>query len=192
MFSQVANATVRLLLFRGGPQDFPYSPVLVPWLPAAFVIAYFLLFRIVLSFGMSLVLAILSIAGLALATQLVLKARGFMNRFQQTFHSLCATGAVLTLASLPAMVSSAPILKEIARKPELLEQPGAVQVPPLAALALNALNLWNLAVYAHIYRHAVDGRIWTGALIALATVFAVLFFTVLTGQVLMTVLRLAP
>jgi len=35
MFSNVLNATLRILLFRGGPQDLPFAPNLMPLLLAA-------------------------------------------------------------------------------------------------------------------------------------------------------------
>jgi len=192
MLSQVATITARLLLFRAGPQDFPYAPQLVPWLPAGGVAAFFLVFRTFLSFGESLLFAVLVIASLGFITHLILSARRTVNRFQQTYHALLATVSVLILATLPAMVMSASTLRQIVAKPELLEQPGAVQVPAVAALLMNVLHLWVLAVVAHIYRHALDTRIWAGALVALMATFSVLFFTVVLAGMLIPMLRLAP
>lgn len=189
MLHQIAAATLRLLLFRAGPQDFPYAPALVPWLPAAAVAAYFAVFRTVLPPGASLVLGAVSVGALALVTHSLLSARRMANRFLQTYHALLATGIVLTLASIPPMAVLAPAIRQLAQSPELLQQPGAVEASPVASLALNALNFWNFFVYAHIFRHATETRLWTGALIALFVVFSVLLLSMLFAQLLLALLR---
>jgi hypothetical protein len=187
--SQAAAVTVRTLLFRAGPQDFPHAPQFVLALPLAATAAYFVLFAVVLPAGPSLVLGALSVAALALVTHSLLSARKVVNRFQQTYHALLATGLVLTLASIPPMAALAPALKQIAANPELLQQPGAVEAPALASLLLNLLNIWNFAVYAHIFRHAAETRLVTGALIALFVVLSVLLLSMLFAQMLLPLIR---
>jgi len=191
MLTQAATVTLRILLFRAGPQDFPHAPALVAWLPVAATVAYFALFRVALPTGFALVLAAVSVGALALVTHSLLSARRVVNRFQQTFHALLATGIVLTLASIPPMAALAPALQQIAQNPELLQQPGAVQVSPAASLLLNLLNLWNFAVYAHIFRHAANTRLWIGVLIALFVVFSVLMLSLVAAQLLLPLLRTA-
>lgn len=185
MLNQIAAVTLRTLIFRAGPQDFPYAPALAPWMPAAAVAAYFAVFQMVMPAGGALVLAGVSVAALALVTHSLLSARRMANRFQQTFHALLATGIVLTLASVPPMAVLAPALRQIAQDPELLQQPGAVQASPAASLLLNVLNLWNFAVYAHIFRYATDTRLWIGVLIALFVVFSVLLLSLLFAPLLL-------
>ena len=185
MLQQAATVALRILLFRAGPQDFPHAPQLVAPLPLMAVAAYFAVFAILLPPGVSLVISVASVAALALVTHSLLSARRLASRFQQTFHALLATGIVLTLASIPAMSALAPTLQQIAANPELLQQPGAVQPSPFASLLLNALNLWNLAVYAHIFRHAVQTRLWTGLLLALFVAFSVLLLSIFAAQLLL-------
>lgn len=189
MLNQAAVVALRILLFRAGPQDFPHAPQLVLPLPALAAVAYFAVFALLLPAGVSLVIALASVGALALVTHSLLSARGKVARFQQTFHALLATGILLTLASVPAMNALAPALKQIAADPELLKQPGAVQTPAVASLVLNALNIWNLAVYAHIFRHATETRIWTGLLIALFVAFSVLLLSLLAVQLLLPLVR---
>ena len=191
MLNQAVNATLRMLLFRAGPQDFPHAPALVPWLPAAATAAYYLLFTVALPSGVSFLLSALSVAALAFVTHSLLSARRVANRFQQTFHALLATGIPLTLASIPPMHALAPALQQLAQNPQLLEQPGAVQVSPFASLALNLLNFWNLAVYAHIFRHAADTRILTGVLIAVFALLCAFLLAVVAAQLLLPLLKLA-
>ncbi|MGQ0587195.1 MAG: hypothetical protein ACT4PK_08330 [Gammaproteobacteria bacterium] len=185
MFAQAAVVALRILLFRAGPQDFPHAPQLVAPLPAIYASAYFAVLIIVLPPGAAALLSLANLAALAFATHSVLSARQLANRFQQTFHALLATGAVLTLASVPPMVQLAPVLQQMAANPELLRQPDAVQVPAAASLLLNLLNLWNFAVYAHIFRHAAETRLAIGVLIALFVVFSVLLFLILASQLLL-------
>lgn len=191
MLNQIAAVTLRLLLFRAGPQDFPYAPALVAWMPAVAVGAYFVVLRMLAPPAVALVLAAASVATLAFVTHSLLSARRVANRFQQTYHALLATGVVLTLASVPPIAVLAPALKQIAQNPELLQQAGAVEASPLASLAVNALNFWNLAVYAHIFRHATDARLWTGVLIALFVVFSVLLLSILFAQIVLSLFRAA-
>jgi len=189
MLSQAAVVALRILLFRAGPQDFPHAPQLVAPLPALAAGAYFALYAILMPPGVSLVLALASVGALALVTHSLLSARRVVNRFQQTFHALLATGLVLTLASIPPMTALAPSLRQIAANPELLQQPGAVQAPALASLLVNAINLWNLAVYAHIFRHAAEVKMWSGLLIALFVVFSVLLLSIVAAQLLLPMVR---
>lgn len=191
MLNQIVAVTVRILLFRAGPQDFPHAPALVPWIPAAAIAGYYVVFRTLLAPATAVVLASVSVGALAFVTHSLLSARRVQNRFQQTFHALLATSLVLTLASLPPMMALAPAMRELAQNPDLLQQPGAVQVSPLASLLLNALNLWNFAVCAHIFRHAADTRLWTGALIALFVVFSVLLLSILFAQIVLALFRVA-
>ena len=105
MLNQLIAVTLRLLLFRAGPQDIPYAPALALWMPAAAIATYFILFRTVLPTGAALVLASVSVAALSFVTHSLLSARRVANRFQQTYHALLATSIVLTLASVPPMVA---------------------------------------------------------------------------------------
>jgi len=189
MLQQAALVALRILLFRAGPQDFPHAPQLVAPLPALAAGAYFALYAILLPAGISLVLALASVGALALVTHSVLSARRLANRFQQTFHALLATGAVLTLLSFLPMTALAPTLRQFAANPELLQQPGAVEAPALASLLVNVLNLWNLAVYAHIFRHAAEVRLGGGVLIALFVVFSVLLLSIFAAQLLLPLVR---
>ena len=185
MLSQAATVALRILLFRAGPQDFPHAPQLVVPLPAIAAAAYFAALTLLMPVGPSLVIALASVGALALVTHSLLSARRVVNRFQQTFHALLATGTVLTLVSLPALNALAPVLKQMAANPELMKQPGAVQIPTAATLVWYALNFWNLAVYAHIFRHATETRLAIGLLIALFAGLCVLMLSTLAVQLLM-------
>ena len=189
MLNPIVAATLRILLFRAGPQDFPHAPQLVATMPALAASAYFAVFVLTIPPGAAAALALVSVGALALVTHSLLSARRLVNRFQQTFHALLATGLVLTLASIPPAVALAPVLKRVAANPELLQQPGAVQIPAAASLLIIVLNLWNFAVYAHIFRHAADTRPAVGVLIALFVALSVLLLLQVAGQFLLPPVR---
>ncbi|SFF65532.1 hypothetical protein SAMN04488120_11811 [Fontimonas thermophila] len=182
MFAQVLTVTLRILGFRAGPQDFPYDPRLTWPLVSITGLANFLVFVQVLPAVSSAAMAAAMIAGTALVTRSILRARNLAPRFNQTFNSLLATAAVLTLLLLPLFMQVAPVLREIAAKPQLLEQPDALRLPQGVVFTMNLLNFWNFAVTAHIFRHAANVQLWVGVIIALIIAFVVLFFVAFAGS----------
>lgn len=173
MLNQAATAAIRILLFRAGPQDFPYSASLTRAVVAFAVLAGFLQYRLTLPDGQALVQAAAGVAVLAVVTQLLLKWRRLSNRLQQTLNSLYATSAIMTAVLLAPLASIAPHMVRIAENPELARTD---PLPALPAFAVMLLSLWHFCVTAHIYRHALDAPMGVGALAALmSTVLTVLF-----------------
>ncbi len=183
MYAQVFAATLRILGFRAGPQDFPFDPKLTVPLIAVTVLANALLFVQVLPFPTAVVMALAMVGGTALVTRSVLRARGLAERFNQTFNALLATSALVMLIMVPLFAQVAPILREVAAKPELLEEPEALRMPQGITFLMNLLNFWNFAVTAYIFRHAANVQMWVGVLIALIVAFIVLFCVIFAGSV---------
>lgn len=182
MLATLLTATLRILLFRGGPQDFPYDPKLTAPLAVAAALANGLMFVQVLPLGAAVVMAIAMVGGLALATRGVLRARQLEARFHQTFAALLATNAALTFLLVPFFVQIAPTLRELASNPELLEHPEQVKLPQGVAFIMNALNIWSFAVTASIFRHAANVSMALGLLISLAVAVALLFLVAFAGS----------
>ncbi|MGH8456790.1 MAG: hypothetical protein ACRETW_06260 [Stenotrophobium sp.] len=183
MFAQTLNATVRILFLRAGPQDFPYAAGLTPVLTGLAIAANALVFSRVLPPAMALGVAAAMVAGMALVTRAILRLRNFANRFQQTFNALLATSAVLTLALLPGFTQLAPQILEIAKHPELIDKPGAVQISGIAVFFMNLINFWNFVVTAHIFRHAAGVNLWIGMLIAFIAAGVMLFIGLMGGSI---------
>lgn len=208
MFSNVLNATLRILLFRGGPQDLPFAPNLMPLLLAAAVLANVLLFGLLLPVGLAMVISVMLIASIGFSTRQVLRLRKLEPRFQQTYNALLATGTVLTLAQIPLMAQLAPeMLRVLQLSAQALEQQqqlgaGAAAGPllppqdmpqfsgPLVFL-LNMLSFWNFAVQAYIFRQATEVSLWIGAFIALVVSMIALVFAVFGGSLIAAILGLA-
>lgn len=181
MYAQVLAVTLRILGFRAGPQDFPYDPRLTPTLVLIAGGANAVLFGQVLPLPTALTMAVAMLGGTALVTRSVLRARAVPERFTQTFNALLATAAVLTLAMLPLFAQVAPVLRQVAENPELLQQEGGVQLPQGLAFLMNLINFWNFAVTAFVFRHAANVQLWLGVIIALILAFVVLFCVIFAG-----------
>lgn len=188
MFVQAATITFRILLFRAGPQDMPYSQELTRVLLPAAVVANFWIFSMALPLAMSAAMALAMIAGVALITNTLLKARRLGDRFNQTFNALLATGAVLTLLLLPPFAQVAPTLVKATQNPQMLEHPENLELPQGAVMLMNLLNFWNLGVTAHIFRHAMNVSFGFGVLFALLAAFTALFIVMISGSMIGAIL----
>ncbi len=181
MFTEALNATVRILFFRAGPQDFPYSTSLRPVLLLLAAATNAFMFSRVLPPAMAVGIAVAMIGGMALVLRWTLRLRNLVNRFQQSFDSLLATTTLLTLALLPPFMQLAPQLLELTKHPEMLQNADAVKLPAVPVLLMNLLNFWNFAVTAHIFRHAANVNLWAGFLIAFIAASIMLFIGVVGG-----------
>ena len=164
MPNQIAATALRILLFRAGPQDFPYSETLSRAIVPLTALVWFLQYRLTLPLVQALVQAMASLAVLASFSYVVLQKRGLLNRLRQTLDSLFLTDAALTVVLLPPLSVLAPHMLRIADNPELAK---TEPLPALPALAVIALSLWNFLVSAHIYRHALNTGFGMGSLAAL-------------------------
>lgn len=182
MLASLFSATLRILFFRAGPQDFPYDPRLIAPLVALAGLANGLMFMQVLPIGAALVMAIAMVAGMSLATRVILRTRQLDARYHQTFAALLATNAALTFLLVPFFSQIAPMLRELASHPEILEHPEGVKLPSGVAFIMNALNLWSFAVTASIFRHAANVSMALGLLIALLIAVGLLFFVAFAGS----------
>ena len=123
MFDQLLSVTVRTLLFRAGPQDFPFDSRLLPPVIFIAVVANVMMFGQVMPAPAAAAMSAAMVGGLALVTRSVLRIRQLASRFQQTYMALLATSAVLTLALVPLFAQMAPALRLVAENPKLLETP---------------------------------------------------------------------
>jgi hypothetical protein len=178
MFASVLTATINLLTFRAGPQDFPYSQTLTPWTMAFAVAANLSVFAQIIPLPLALVMALTMVFGLALVARVLLRARQLEPRYNQTLNSLLVTGGVLTLALAPLFASVAPLLRELASNPELMNQAEKMKFPQGTMFLMNLLNFWNFAVSASIFRQAANVNILFGLLIALIAALSVMFFVI--------------
>ncbi len=193
MLTQVANATLRILLFRAGPQDFPYAPSLTRVLVPVAVLINFVLASVTLSPALALLSSAVAVFALAASTRALLRVRQMENRYEQTFHALLATSSVLALAFTVPMMQLMPELMQYAQNPELMQNPEtAMKLPTGALMMFDLLLIWNFAVTAHIYRHAAGMRLPLAVMVALVISLAMLMFVGFATSVLGALFGLQP
>lgn len=199
MYAQALSATLKLLLFRVGPEDFPYGDALVRVTIPITLLAYTMLFSLMLPIGLAAVIGLAMIAALAVSTRSILRMRKFENRFQQTFNALLATGAALTLAQVPLFAQIAPEMMKVMQEmqqasegSEIIVRPESArdmsQISAVPVFLLNLLSFWSFLVQAHIFRHGTGVSYWVGGLIALLVSLISLFFAVFGGSVVAALL----
>lgn len=173
MLNQAAVVTLRILLFRAGPQDLPYSRPLTQIIVLLMVLAEFAQYRLTLSTGPALVHALVSVAAMAGFIFLVLQMRGLLGRLQQTVNALFITGSALTVLLLPPLSAITPHMLKIAQNPDLAR---SEPMPALPALAVIVLTLWGFMVAAHIFRQALNANLAVGAAVALLAALVTVSF----------------
>lgn len=187
MFATLAALVPRLLLFRAGPQDLPYSTQLTPALIAFVVFANLTVTGQLLPLPLVVLMALLGVLAIGLVTRAFLRARNFANRQNQTFNALLLSGGVLLLLMAPLFTYAVPMLKAITANPELIQNPDALmklRPPVFVNLLLDLLFFWNFAVTAHIYRQAGEMRFAGGVLLTLVLMLF-MFLTVMFGTALL-------
>jgi hypothetical protein len=156
--SQLISLFWSITLFRKGPQDVPYSRLLLYWM-------------LTVDAGVNSGLLIINAAEMIWAQVLadtcitaaftwpLLYFAGLKARFMQTWTSLLGTDVIISLFAAAPLIS--------------LEQ----HANNAAQWALLLLLLWHWLVYGHIFRHALN-RSWSMGL-ALA-----LFYILLSSQIM--------
>jgi len=192
MLAQVSSATLRILLFRAGPQDFPFDPQLTRVLAPLAFLAQFLLFVQVAPSSLAVTAGLVTVGGLSLTTRNLLRMRQLDSRYHQTFHALLATTAVLTFALVPLISQVAPVYEQILANPEILEQGTAPQIPTGITLLVNLLSFWNLAVSASIYRNAANFTVGIGVVVAVVVTFVVFSLMVFALSLVATLMGIVP
>ena len=141
-----------ICFFRQGPQDVPRSRFLL-----GMVVSANLLFSIVLGlfevdFPQALAQGLAALALLLTFILLALTVTGKRDRGEQTLTAAVGCDAIITALGLPLVMASVAL-------------PGMQET---ASLLLLGLMLWEIAVFGHILRHALDLPYLAGLGVALA------------------------
>lgn len=131
--------------FRIAPQDIPRSTALLGVTALANVVLSTLINQIRLEIGSSIMIALIEILVVAGLTTALLYSFARAARTVQTLTALMGTGAVIGALVLVLLLA----------------------VPALPQAARVGIFLWNLAVMAHILRHALDTRFIVGFFVAI-------------------------
>ena len=194
MFNSVVSATLRILLFRAGPADFPYAPELSRVIiPLALMANFALAATMAAPPALAALTAAVSVFGMALATRSVLRMRQLENRYTQTFQALMTTSSLLILLLTLPMAELMPAIIKVAQNPALLEQdPESLQLPAGPALLVDLLVIWNLAVTTRIYRLAGDMKLLPGVVTTLLILFGLMMFAGFVSSLAAALFGLTP
>ena len=162
-----------ICLLRRGPQDLPYSVLLLLGVAAACV-AVQLGVAVVRSVPLGGVLAgaLLWLMFTLGALNIVLTLRGLRNRFVQAATALLGCALAFTLLSLPIalLVGDPPASGDKMTPLQLLL--GVVSLP---------LLIWKVVVDAHVFRHSFDIPFVSGVVIALLWIIAAMALASVSG-----------
>ncbi|MDA1106909.1 MAG: hypothetical protein O2845_00690 [Proteobacteria bacterium] len=136
---------INLCLLRAKPQDLPVAPALTAAALAAYILAGLGLSLPDLGFGRAALWAVLDTLVIVLLTHSALLLRHFPERLQQTLTALLGSGALLGLVAWPIIGTQNSIVQLV---------------------LLLVLLLWNLAVVAHILRHALSMPLGLGIIVS--------------------------
>jgi hypothetical protein len=152
----VLSAYFDVCRFRSGPQDLPASRPLLILTTCAYTIIEILINLFDLSADDALKLGLLAPALVLGSSLVLLYIVRLGGRWLQTATALTGTGIVFSVIALPLIVWLA-----------LIDQndPSAAALP---RTALFALVMWNLAVVAHIWKHALSANLAVAVGLALA------------------------
>lgn len=181
MFSRVAAATLQLLRFKAGPQDFPYDKGLTLPIIAATVLVNFMQGSFIAQPAVALAEAITVVLVTIAFTQFALQFKKLTNRAQQTVNSLLAANTALTCFSIPVMIWFGPALQDLLSASGEGQQPRSL---PPGMFLLSLLGFWNLAVSANIFRHALDVGLFLGFGVAFASLLMAASLVTSVGQLL--------
>ena len=140
-----------ICLLKAGPQDLPGTQ---SWLIKA-VFAYFsvsfVLATMNLSVGASLASAFVDVVLLLLASYVILWVKLTPDRWYQTATSMAAVSVVIGVFALPAAGLQAYLGTENS-------------IVAFPVLILIGLIVWNLLIFAQIFKYALEVNIFIGAL----------------------------
>lgn len=177
-FMPLARLLIDLLLLRRGPQDMPASTNVLYGAAVAYCILLFMQVRIIAPVGSAIFQAVVSTVALGLYTYTLMRLRGYPGRVRQTLVALFAAGATFSLLNLGPTAVMAPFILALSQSGPVATIP---QPSPVAAVAGAALAFWTLAVFAHVYRHALQSRFWLGLAAAFGFQVLLLFVFSLLG-----------
>ncbi len=150
----LAKAFLDICLLRKGPQDLPESSVLLTLCLILYTLTDVLLTVQTRPFTDALLVSLLDVGFLLLVTSLILKQHHHIERLGQAMTALFGTGVILGILVFPLVYGG------VQNHHEGLTQ----QI--IISLFL-VMVIWNIAILAHIVRHAISTSMGVGIIIAI-------------------------
>ncbi len=145
---------MEICLFRLGPQDLPASNIFLAIVLVISILLALLLNLINLSFQHAVLASIINMAVVIIITQLILRLYNKPMRLVQTLTAQFGTGLIISVVAAPVLI--------------MLVYAEEHDVDMTAAVVLwLGLFIWEMAVTAHILRHALSTTFLQGFLMAI-------------------------
>jgi len=154
----ISKAFLDICLLRKGPQDLPKSTELLVLSLFMYTLIDVLLTVQSRPLVDALMVSFLDVGLLLLVTFLILKQHKHLERWHQTMTALFGTGVVLGIFIFPLVFGGVQNQYE-----EWLQQ--------IIVLLFLIMVIWNVAVLAHIVRHAISTSAGIGVMIAILYVW---------------------
>ena len=142
-----------ICLLRTAPQDLPASVTLTSLTVILYMATSFMMAAPQLPLGSSALAAFIDTLLMSSMSYIMLWARLMPDRWRQTLTALAGSGTLLGAIAIPLVYWEA-------------QAGGSSQAALMPQMLLLAMLLWNLAVIAHVLRHALSIAMVLGALLS--------------------------
>jgi hypothetical protein len=158
---------VGILNFKLGPEVFPKSPILLAVSLVAFAVVVFLFQASFYSVARAAASGVASAVLLAAVALLCARVSGYNERLTQTLTALALGGAIVIFVrtALGFIIFISPNLAEL---PD-------INVRQLTAFLLFPLYVWNIFVFAFLFRRSFRTDVVISFAISIALLFAMYF-----------------
>ena len=150
----ISKAFFNICLLRKGPQDLPQSTVLLGLCLFMYTFIDVLLTVQSRPFDDALMVSLVDVGVLLLVTYLILRQHHHLDRWLQTMTALFGTGVILGIFIFPLVIGG-------------VQNEYEVWVQQIIVFLFLVMVVWNVAVLAHILRHAISTSIGIGIMIAI-------------------------
>jgi len=156
-----------IMLLRAGPQDLPYSRSLFVISTFLYLASGVLVLTTAMSSGQAVANMVLDVVVLLAFSYICLSLLKYKARFVQMVTALAGIGIVCHLLAWPLFM----------QLQDMQEQEQGVKI---AALLMLLLISWQVLVFAHVFRHAMQMSMMR----ALALSFGYLFFSMAAAEII--------
>ena len=156
-----------ILLLKAGPQHLPYSLSLCAILTLLYLASGVLVLTTSMSIGQAVANMVLDVAVLFAFSYFCLSLLKYRARFVQMVSALAGLGVVCHLLAWPLFM-------------QLQDMQEHEQGVKIAALLMLLLISWQVLVFAHVFRHAMQMSMMR----ALALSFGYLFFSMAAAEII--------
>jgi len=163
----VLQKLLSLLVLKSAPQDLPYSPRLLVQLVLGYILSGIVVLKTTLNPDDIFSGLLLGLLIQYVFTYAVLRALDKRARFVQTFCAILGIGILFNLLSWPVFSM-------------LSDETAQEAVRSSMSLMFLLIISWEVLVKAHIFRHALEMRMFS----ALALSFSLFFISVALSQLL--------